>query len=189
MIWRIVGKPAIVTTVTNSPWQRWQTGHHMQQAMAARPTHTTPLSHDWILWPGILKNLHLALTDIIRIYQPGLIPADSCTHNSKQWVSYRELLLRTEHKSRTDKISQLAWKQKMTGVGKDREMLPMTTVGLKQKLPPTILQSKDGPKIQNLNKIQDTYDVVEKEDTRDTGIEDILLLIKKVRWKDNADTI
>ena len=69
----------------------------------------------------------------------------------------------------------------MTGVGKDREMLPMTTVGLKQKLPPTILQSKDGPKIKNLNKIQDTYDVVKKEDTRDTGIEDILLLIKKVR--------
>ena len=74
-------------------------------------------------------------------------------------------------------------------VGNDREMLPKTTFGFEQKLLPTILQYKDRPKIQKLNKIQDTYDVVRKEDTRDTGIEDNLLQTKKVRWKDNADTI
>ena len=51
-----------------------------------------------------------------------------------------------------------------------------------------ILQSKDRPKIRNLNKIQDTCDVVEIEDTRHTGIEGNLLPIKKVKWKDNADT-
>ena len=74
-------------------------------------------------------------------------------------------------------------------VGKDGEMQPMTIVGLQQELPPTILQSKDRPKIQNLNKFQDTHDMVEKEDTRGTGIENNLQPIKKVRWKDDADTI
>ena len=39
-------------------------------------------------------------------------------------------------------------------------------VGLQPKLLPTILRSKDRPKIQNLRKIQDTYDVVTKKDTR-----------------------
>ena len=71
-------------------------------------------------------------------------------------------------------------------VGKDGEMPPMKIVGLQQKLPPMILQSKDRPKIRNL---QDTCDVVQKKDTRGTGIEDNLLPVKKVRWKDNADTI
>ena len=60
-------------------------------------------------------------------------------------------------------------------------MPPKTTVRFEQKLPPTILQSKDRSKIRNLNKVQDTYDAVQKEDTRDTGIEDNLLPIKKVR--------
>ena len=68
-------------------------------------------------------------------------------------------------------------------------MPPTTTVRSKQELPPTILQFNDRPKTRKFNKIQDTYDVVRKEDTRDTGIEDNLLPTKKARWKDNADTI
>ena len=39
-------------------------------------------------------------------------------------------------------------------------------VGIPVKLPPTILRSKDRPKIQDPEEIQDTYDVVTKEDTR-----------------------
>ena len=59
-------------------------------------------------------------------------------------------------------------------------------VGVHPKLPPTILWSKDRPKIQDPEKIQDTYDMVTKEDTRGMANEATLLSTKKVRWKDNA---
>ena len=62
-------------------------------------------------------------------------------------------------------------------------------VGIPMKLLPTILQSKDRPKIQDPEKIQDTYDMATKEDTRCIANEATLLLTKKVRWKDNAETI
>ena len=72
-------------------------------------------------------------------------------------------------------------------VGKDGETSPMMNLGIKQKMAPTISWLKDRPKIQNLNKIQDTYDVVEGDDTMDTIDTDNLLPIK-VRWKDIAET-
>ena len=62
-------------------------------------------------------------------------------------------------------------------------------VGLQTKLPPTIERSKDRPKIQNLRKIQDSYDVVTREDTRGMAKETTLSSTKKERWKDDADTI
>ena len=62
-------------------------------------------------------------------------------------------------------------------------------VGLHPIFPPTILKSKDRLNIQNLKKIHDTYNVVEKKYTRGTGIEDNLLPTNKVRWKDNVDTM
>ena len=49
---------------------------------------------------------------------------------------------------------------------------------LNQNLLLIFLQFNDRPKIRHLNKVQDTYDVVTKEDARDTGIEDDLLLTK-----------
>ena len=52
-----------------------------------------------------------------------------------------------------------------------------------------ILRSNDRPKILNLRKIQDTYDVVTKKDTRGMANEDTLLSTKEVRWNDNAETI
>ena len=55
-------------------------------------------------------------------------------------------------------------------------------------LPPTIRRSKDRPKIQDPKKIKDTYDVV-TEVTRGMANEATLLSTKKVRWKDNANTI
>ena len=62
-------------------------------------------------------------------------------------------------------------------------------VGLQPKLLSTILWFKDKPKIKNLKKIQDTYDVVTKNDTGDMANEANLLSTKKVRWKDKAKTI
>ena len=51
-----------------------------------------------------------------------------------------------------------------------------------------ILQLKGRPKIQNLKKIQDTYDMAEGDDITDTIIIYNLLPIKKIRWKDIAET-
>ena len=51
-------------------------------------------------------------------------------------------------------------------------------------MPPTILQCKDIQKILDTGKIQDTNDVVIKEDTGGIANKDTLLLTKKVRWKD-----
>ena len=60
----------------------------------------------------------------------------------------------------------------------------LTTIEQSIKMPPTILQPKDGQQIQDTGKIQDANDLVIKEDTRDIAKEDTLLLTKKVRWKD-----
>ena len=56
-------------------------------------------------------------------------------------------------------------------------------------MPPSILWSKDRPKIQDPQKIQDTYDMVTKEDTKGMANEATLLPTKKVRWKDNTKII
>ena len=52
-----------------------------------------------------------------------------------------------------------------------------------------IRRSKDRPNIQDPKKIKDTYDVVTEEDTRGMANEATLLSTKKVRWKDNANTM
>ena len=52
------------------------------------------------------------------------------------------------------------------------------------KMLPTILQCKDRQKILDTGKIQDTNDVMIKEDTGGIANEDTLLLTEKVRWKD-----
>ena len=62
----------------------------------------------------------------------------------------------------------------------------MQFLGFQPKLPSTILQSKHKPKIQNLKKL---HHVVTKKDTRGMANDDTLLPTKKVRWKDNAETI
>ena len=61
-------------------------------------------------------------------------------------------------------------------------------VGIPVEFLPSALRYKDRPKIQDPKKIQDTYDVVTKKDTRCLANEDTLLLSKKVRWKDNTNT-
>ena len=66
--------------------------------------------------------------------------------------------------------------------------MPMTNLGVRQKLVPMILWLKVIPKIRNLNKIQYTYGMAEGDDITDTIIPDNLLPIKKVRWKDIAET-
>ena len=52
------------------------------------------------------------------------------------------------------------------------------------KMTPTILRCKDRQKIQDTGKIQDTNDVMIKEDAGGIANENTLLLTKKVRWKD-----
>ena len=61
-------------------------------------------------------------------------------------------------------------------------------VGLPVKFLPSALRYKDRPKIQDPKKIQDTYHVVTKKDSRGLANEDTLLSSKKVRWKDNTKT-
>ena len=50
-----------------------------------------------------------------------------------------------------------------------------------------LLRVKDRSEIQNLHKIQDTYDMMEGNNITDTMITDSLLPIKKERWKDIAE--
>ena len=71
-------------------------------------------------------------------------------------------------------------------VGKDGDMPPMTNLEAGKKLVPMTLRIEDRPKIRNLNKIQDTYDVVEGNNCTDIMITGNLLPNKKVRWKDIA---
>ena len=64
----------------------------------------------------------------------------------------------------------------------------MMNLGVTQKMVPIVLLLKDRPKVQNLNKIKNTYDVLEGDNVTDTMITDNLLLIKKVTWKDNVES-
>ena len=73
-------------------------------------------------------------------------------------------------------------------VGEDGETLPITNLGVRWNMAPMILRLDDRPKIQNLDTIHDTYDVVERDNITDTKITDNLLPIKNVRWKDIAET-
>ena len=54
-------------------------------------------------------------------------------------------------------------------------------VGIPVKFLPSALRYKDRPKIQDPKKIQDTYDVVTKKDTRGLANEGTLLSSKQVR--------
>ena len=57
-----------------------------------------------------------------------------------------------------------------------------------KELAPISLWVEDRPKIQKLNKIQDTYDMMEGNYITDTTIRGNLLLNKKIRWKDVAES-
>ena len=57
-------------------------------------------------------------------------------------------------------------------------------VGFHAKMPPMILPLKEGQKIQDTKKIQNTNDMIGKRDNGGIAKRDTMQMMRKLRWKD-----